>query len=78
MPRPSRRPKFGLFDRGLVRPGMWADLLVFDAAAVRDTARPEDPEQAPVGIPHVLVNGEFAVRDGAYTGARAGKVLRAK
>ena len=70
--------KFGLFDRGLVRPGMWADLVVFDAATVRDTATPDDPEQPPIGIPHVLVNGQFAVRDGAYTGARAGKVLRAK
>jgi N-acyl-D-amino-acid deacylase len=68
--------KFGLFDRGLVRPGMWADLVVFDPATIRDTATVEEPEQAPLGLPHVLVNGTFAVRDGAYTGARPGKVLR--
>jgi N-acyl-D-amino-acid deacylase len=68
--------KFGLLNRGLVRPGMWADLAVFDAATVVDRATPDDPEQAPTGLPHVLVNGQFAVRDGAYTGARAGKVLR--
>jgi N-acyl-D-amino-acid deacylase len=69
--------RFGLFDRGLVRPGLWADLVVFDAATVLDRATPEDPEQAPAGMPHVLVNGQFAVRDGRYTGGRFGKVLRA-
>ncbi len=69
--------KFGLLDRGLVRPGFWADLVVFDAATVRDAATPEEPERPPIGLPHVLVNGVFAVRDGAYTGARAGRVLRA-
>jgi N-acyl-D-aspartate/D-glutamate deacylase len=69
--------KFGLFDRGLVRPGMWADLVVFDPATVRDTATIDDPERAPIGMPHVLVNGMFAVRDGTYTNARAGRVLRA-
>lgn len=69
--------KFGLWDRGLVRPGLWADLVVFDPATVRDAATPEDPERAPIGMPHVLVNGRFAVRDGAYTGLRAGRVLRA-
>jgi N-acyl-D-aspartate/D-glutamate deacylase len=69
--------RFGLFDRGLVRPGMWADLVVFDSARVRDRATPEEPEQAPIGIPHVLVNGRFAVRDGIYSGGRYGKVLRA-
>jgi N-acyl-D-amino-acid deacylase len=70
--------KFGLLDRGLVRPGMWADLVVFDPLTVRDRATPEEPQQAPVGMPHVLVNGNFAVRDGAYTGARPGKVLLRK
>jgi N-acyl-D-amino-acid deacylase len=69
--------KFGLFDRGLVRPGMWADLVVFDPHTVRDRATDTDPEQPPIGMPHVLVNGQFAVRDGVYTGARVGKVLRA-
>jgi N-acyl-D-amino-acid deacylase len=69
--------KFGLFDRGLVRPGMAADLVVFDPATVVDRATPENPEQPPAGLPHVLVNGQFAVRDGAYTGGRFGRVLRA-
>jgi len=70
--------KFGLWDRGLVRPGMAADLVVFDPATVLDRATHDDPEQPPVGLPHVLVNGTFAVRDGQYTGARAGEVLRAR
>jgi N-acyl-D-aspartate/D-glutamate deacylase len=70
--------KFGLWDRGVVRPGLAADLVVFDAATVNDRATYADPEQPPVGMPHVIVNGEFAVRDGQYTGARAGKVLRAR
>jgi N-acyl-D-amino-acid deacylase len=68
--------KFGLFDRGLIRPGLWADLVVFDAATILDRATPEDPEQPPLGMPHVLVNGQFAVRDGEYTGARPGQALR--
>jgi N-acyl-D-amino-acid deacylase len=70
--------KFGLWDRGVLRPGLAADLVVFDAATVNDRATYADPEQAPLGIPHVIVNGEFAVRDGQYTGARAGRVLRAR
>jgi N-acyl-D-amino-acid deacylase len=70
--------KFKLWDRGIIRPGLAADLVVFDAATVNDRATYEDPEQPPIGMPHVLVNGEFAVRDGVYTGARAGQVLLAR
>ncbi len=70
--------KFGLWDRGLVRPGLAADLVVFDAATVNDRATYADPEQPPVGMPYVIVNGVVAVRDGQYSGARAGRVLRAR
>lgn len=70
--------KFGLWDRGVVRPGLAADLVVFDAATIRDRATYADPEQAPVGLPYVLVNGTVVVRDGRYTGGRAGRVLRAR
>lgn len=69
--------KFGLWNRGLIRPGMAADLVVFEPATIVDRATYEDPEQPPSGLPHVLVNGVFAVRDGVYTGARAGAVLLA-
>jgi N-acyl-D-amino-acid deacylase len=67
--------KFNVWDRGLIRPGFAADLVVFDSSTVNDRATYENPEQPPVGLPHVLVNGVFAVRDGSYTGARAGEVL---
>ena len=68
--------KFKLWDRGLLRPGLAADLVVFDPATVHDRATYEEPEQPPVGLPHVLVNGVFAVRDGVYTGVRAGQEAR--
>jgi N-acyl-D-aspartate/D-glutamate deacylase len=62
--------RFGLTDRGLIRPGMWADITVFDPINVREG----DPR--PEGIPYVLVNGVVTVDDGAHTGARAGKILK--
>lgn len=65
-----------LGDRGLVREGCWADLVVFDPDEVADRSTYAAPLREPAGIQHVLVNGEVAVRDGAYTGATAGRVLR--
>jgi N-acyl-D-aspartate/D-glutamate deacylase len=70
--------KFGLWDRGLVRPGLASDLVAFNPATVLDLATYAEPEQAPAGLAHVIVNGQFDVRDGQYTGARAGQVLRAR
>ena len=67
---------FGMPDRGMLRPGMIADIAVFDLAAVRDLAEYTDPHQYSEGMVHVLVNGEAAIRDGAFTGTRAGRVLR--
>ncbi|MDQ1200572.1 amidohydrolase family protein [Rhodococcus sp. SORGH_AS_0303] len=72
--RPGAR--LGLTDRGLVREGHAADLVVFDPATVRDTATFDHPKQQAVGIAHVLVNGSFAVRDGVPTGTLAGRSLR--
>lgn len=63
-------------DRGRVAPGMFADLVVFDPARVADRATFENPHQYPVGIPHVMVNGSWVLRDGEHTGARPGRVLR--
>ena len=71
---PARR--LGLTDRGVVREGAIADLVLFDAATVVDRATFEDPRQPAAGIVHVLVGGEFAVRDGVRTGVAAGRVLR--
>jgi len=77
--------RLGLPDRGLVRKGSWADLVVFDLPRVRDRAtnlwphtHPFEnyPHGYPEGIDWVLVNGVVAVEDGAPTGALAGRVLR--
>lgn len=69
--------KLGLWDRVVVRPRMAADPVMLDATPIDDRATYEVPEQSPIGLPHVLVNGVFAVSDGQYTGARAGRMLRA-
>jgi N-acyl-D-amino-acid deacylase len=63
-------------DRGLLRPGMAADVTCFDPAGVRDTATYEAPRSLPDGIPHVTVNGEPVILDGVHTGATPGRGLR--
>lgn len=67
--------KLGLKDRGLIREGMAADLVVFDPAAVRDKADFTAPHQFPEGIAHVFVNGQAVVMNGEHTGLRPGKRL---
>jgi N-acyl-D-amino-acid deacylase len=66
----------GLDSKGVVRPGMDADLVVFDPATVRTPATFDNPRQSPKGMPHVLVDGEFVVRDGDLTGATPGEAIR--
>jgi dihydroorotase/N-acyl-D-amino-acid deacylase len=66
----------GFTDRGLLKAGMKADLVVFDPAKVRDRSTYEDPHHFSEGVAHVVVNGVAVLRDGAMTGALAGKVLR--
>jgi N-acyl-D-amino-acid deacylase len=68
--------RLGLHDRGLVREGWAADLVVFDPATVRDLATYEAPAVYPAGIRDVVVNGGLAVRDGLETGVRGGRLLR--
>jgi N-acyl-D-amino-acid deacylase len=68
--------RVGLGDRGLIRPGMAADVLIFDQLKVLDTSTFESPISFPKGIRYVIVNGQVAVRDGNPTGTRAGRVLR--
>lgn len=63
-------------DRGLLREGMFADVVVFDPATVGDRATFEQPHQLSVGMRHVFVNGTAVVRDGAHTGAKPGRVVR--
>ncbi|MEZ0490994.1 amidohydrolase family protein [Kineococcus sp. TBRC 1896] len=72
--RPARR--LGLTDRGVLRPGAVADLVLFDPATVDAGATFEDPRRQAVGIPHVLVGGVPVVTDGVRTGAVPGRALR--
>ena len=68
--------KFQLSDRGAIRAGAFADLVVFDPSRIRDTATYEDPRRFPDGIRAVFVNGVAVARDGAHTGARPGRAVR--
>ena len=63
-------------DRGVLRPGTYADVVVFDPAAIADRATFESPHQLSVGMRHVFVNGTAVVRDGRHTGAKPGRVVR--
>jgi N-acyl-D-amino-acid deacylase len=65
----------GLSDRGLLRPGMAADITIFDPATVADRATFEDPSQYPTGIPYVIVNGVVVIDQERHTGALSGRVL---
>lgn len=67
--------RLGLVDRGVLRPGLKADVAVFDPASVRDTATFERPHSYAQGVTHVLVNGEIVFENGAMTPRRPGRVL---
>jgi N-acyl-D-aspartate/D-glutamate deacylase len=64
-----------LTDRGLLRPGMKADIVVFDATTIKDRATFEQPHQYAEGVHAVLVNGQAVLENGKLTGARPGRVL---
>jgi N-acyl-D-amino-acid deacylase len=66
---------FGVNDRGVIREGQKADIVVLDEARIRDRATYAAPHQYSEGTVHVIVNGEFAFRDGKPTGARAGRPI---
>jgi dihydroorotase/N-acyl-D-amino-acid deacylase len=65
-----------LADRGVIKQGMWADLVVFDPATVHDVATYAEPNQFSVGMQYVVVNGVPVIEDGKMTGTLPGKVLR--
>ncbi len=67
--------RLGLRDRGVIRPGMKADLAVFDPAVIADRATFLEPHQYAVGVSHVVLNGRLALADGKLTGDRPGRVL---
>ena len=68
--------RMGLADRGILRPGMMADLVAFDPATVKDRSTFADPLHYSEGIPYVAVNGRLVVDGGRLTGERPGRVLR--
>ena len=72
----SPAQRFGLRDRGVLRPGAWADIVVFDLDRVRDRATGFYPHQYPEGIDYVLVNGVPVVYEGEHTRMLPGQVLR--
>ncbi|HEY8462245.1 MAG TPA: D-aminoacylase [Blastocatellia bacterium] len=69
---------FNLWDRGLLRPGMAADLVIFDEKTVADRATFEKPKQYAAGIDYVIVNGQIVIEKGSHSGAKSGTVLRAR
>jgi len=71
---PAQRMR--LTDRGVLKAGMWADVVIFDTAKVRDLATFEEPNQLSQGMDYVLVNGVPVIDQGKMTGAKPGKVLR--
>ena len=68
--------KVGLRDRGLIKIGFAADIVIFDAQTIIDQSTYTAPFAYPFGIPYVLVNGLLTIKDGEHTGARAGTTLR--
>ena len=66
----------GLRDRGVLKPGAFADLVVFDPDTIADRATYERPHQYSVGVTHVFVNGVQVLRDGEHTGAYSGRALK--
>ena len=66
----------GLPDRGWLRPGAWADVVVFDPARVADRATYEEPHRYAAGVSTVVVNGQVVVDGGDHTGALPGRVIR--
>jgi N-acyl-D-amino-acid deacylase len=71
---PAQRMR--LTDRGVLKQGMWGDVVVFDPEKITDKATFEEPNQLSVGIEYVLVNGVPVITEGKMTGALPGKVLR--
>jgi N-acyl-D-amino-acid deacylase len=62
--------------RGALKPGFFADIVVFDPDEIQDHATFEDPHQLATGVHHVFVNGVQVLRDGEHTGATPGRVVR--
>jgi N-acyl-D-amino-acid deacylase len=62
--------------RGLLKPGYYADIVIFDPETIQDHATFEEPHQYATGVAHVFVNGEQVLQDGEHTGATPGRFVR--
>ena len=71
---PAQRMR--LIDRGVLKKGMWADVVVFDPETISDVATFDDPNRLSKGMDDVLINGTLVIESGKMTGALPGKVLR--
>lgn len=67
--------KLSIKDRGVIKPGNWADIVIFNENEIKDTATFFNPHQYPLGIKYVIVNGTLTAKDGKHTGKATGKVL---
>ena len=67
--------RLGLYDRGLLRPGFTADVVIFDPTTIGDRATFEEPHQLSVGVRDVWINGERVLRDGRHTNAKPGRIV---
>jgi N-acyl-D-amino-acid deacylase len=67
--------RLGLRDRGQIRAGFYADIVIFDPETVGDRATFEDPHQLSVGVRDVWVNGQRVLKDAEHTGAKPGKIV---
>ncbi|HEX2489157.1 MAG TPA: D-aminoacylase [Blastocatellia bacterium] len=67
--------KIRIYDRGLLRPGQWADVTVFNPNTIIDNATFEKPHQYATGVEYVIVNGKIVLEHGRHTGARPGAIL---
>ena len=70
--------RLGLADRGILRDGMKADVVIFDPDKVTAKATFDNPKQYPEGIEYVLVNGDVVIDEGSHTGALPGRSLRSQ
>jgi N-acyl-D-aspartate/D-glutamate deacylase len=68
--------RVGLMDRGILRPGMFADVTVFDPNSIKDVATFQEPMHYAAGVKYVFVNGRPVISDGAITQERSGRPLR--
>ncbi|MER3401741.1 MAG: amidohydrolase [Armatimonadota bacterium] len=68
--------RLGLTDRGVLLPGAYADIVVFDFGRIQDHATFQDPHRLSEGVIHLLINGRWTLRKAQFTGTRAGRVLR--